>query len=60
MEHILIYDILKNYIKEYECELNYSNHFELLCAVMLSAQTTDKQVNKITIELFKKFPNPKK
>ncbi len=34
-------------------ELNYSSHFELLIAVMLSAQATDKSVNKATLPLFK-------
>ena len=41
------------------CELNYNNVFELLIAVMLSAQTTDKYVNIVTPELFKKYPNAK-
>ena len=40
------------------CELNYNNLFELLIAVVLSAQTTDKRVNIITSELFIKYPNP--
>ena len=40
------------------CELNYNNVFELMIAVSLSAQTTDKSVNKITPELFKKYPTP--
>ena len=40
-------------------ELNYTNLFELLVAVMLSAQCTDKRVNIITPELFKKYPTPK-
>lgn len=35
--------------------LTYSNHWELLVAVMLSAQCTDKQVNKVTADLFKKY-----
>ena len=38
--------------------LNFSNHFELLVAVMLSAQTTDAAVNKATPALFAAFPNP--
>lgn len=38
-------------------ELNYKNHYELLVAVILSAQCTDKRVNQITPELFKKFPD---
>src|SRR5687768_6754677 len=36
------------------CELNYSNPLELLIATILSAQTTDKQVNLVTPELFKR------
>ncbi|MFZ5642132.1 MAG: endonuclease III [Bacillota bacterium] len=39
-------------------ELEYSDNFELLIAVMLSAQCTDKQVNKITSGLFKKYKSP--
>lgn len=41
-----------------ETELNYSNGFQLLIAVMMSAQTTDKQVNKVTDSLFKKVKKP--
>lgn len=37
------------------CELNYSNPLELLIAVMLSAQTTDASVNKLTETLFQKY-----
>ena len=40
-----------------ETELNYSNPYELLVAVILSAQCTDKRVNIVTPELFKRFPN---
>ncbi len=36
------------------CELNYSNPLELLIATILSAQCTDKRVNRVTAELFKK------
>lgn len=39
-------------------ELKYHNHFELLVAVVLSAQTTDIGVNKVTPLLFKKYPSP--
>jgi endonuclease-3 len=39
-------------------ELNYSNLYELLISVMLSAQCTDKRVNIITPALFKTYPNP--
>lgn len=37
------------------CELNFSNNFELVVAVLLSAQTTDKSVNKLTESLFLKY-----
>lgn len=41
-----------------ETELHYSNPFELLVAVILSAQCTDKRVNMITPPLFKDYPTP--
>lgn len=41
-------------------ELNFSSPFELLIAVILSAQSTDKGVNKATKDLFKKAPTPEK
>lgn len=41
-----------------ETELHYSNPFELLIAVILSAQCTDKRVNMITPPLFRDFPTP--
>lgn len=43
-----------------ETELHYTNPYELLVAVILSAQCTDKRVNMITPELFKAFPTPQK
>lgn len=41
-----------------ETELHYETPFQLLVAVVLSAQCTDKRVNLITPELFKRFPTP--
>ena len=41
-------------------ELVYRSHFELLIAVILSAQATDKSVNKATTELFRLAPTPEK
>ena len=38
-----------------KCALNYSNPWELLVAVILSAQCTDKKVNEVTAKLFKKY-----
>lgn len=40
-------------------ELDFTNPFELLIATILSAQTTDKQVNKVTPKLFERYPTPK-
>lgn len=40
-----------------KCELEHSNELELLIAVMLSAQTTDASVNKLTRNLFQKYHN---
>ena len=52
-----------NYLDEVypnpKCELNYSKDYELLISVMLSAQTTDKRVNKVTEVLFKRYPSIK-
>lgn len=42
-----------------ETELDYTTPFELLVAVVLSAQCTDKRVNMVTPALFKRFPYPK-
>jgi endonuclease-3 len=39
-------------------ELHYSNPFQLLIAVILSAQCTDKRINQVTPALFKQFPTP--
>ncbi len=39
------------------CELNFSNPLELLIATILSAQCTDKRVNLVTAELFRRFPS---
>jgi endonuclease-3 len=43
-----------------ESELHYRSPYELLVAVILSAQCTDKRVNMITPPLFKRFPTPQK
>ncbi|MGM1428676.1 endonuclease III [Sphingobacterium lactis] len=41
-----------------ETELNYGNPYELLVAVILSAQCTDKRINQVTPALFARFPEP--
>ena len=51
----ILNNFLDNNFLDAKCELKYSNNFQLLIAVMLSAQTTDKSVNKITPILFDKY-----
>lgn len=50
-----IYNILYDIYKEPKCELEYDSLFQLLVAVILSAQCTDKRVNLVTSELFKEY-----
>lgn len=52
-----IIDILAEFINP-SCELIFHNNYELLIAVMLSAQTTDKAVNLITSVLFNRYKTP--
>jgi endonuclease III len=51
-------DVIGKMFPDAHCELNHSNPFELLIAVVLSAQCTDALVNKVTAELFKKYKRP--
>ena len=52
-----ILGVLDDMFPDAKCELNYTNKLELLIAVMLSAQTTDASVNKLTKTLFQKYKN---
>ena len=52
-----IHDIFIKHYSDAVTELHYSNAYELVIAVALSAQCTDKRVNLITPELFKKYPD---
>ena len=55
-------EILDRLEKEYPdagCALNHLNVFELLICVVLSAQTTDVSVNKVSPQLFGKYPDAK-
>ena len=54
-----IFDYLDRLYPDPKCELNYNKDYELLIAVMLSAQKTDKRVNKVTEVLFNKFKSIK-
>ncbi len=51
-------DYFSTHQPEAETELHYNNPYELLVAVILSAQCTDKRVNMITPALFEAFPTP--
>lgn len=53
-----ILDELKKMHPDAGCELNYGTPFELLVAVILSAQCTDRRVNEVTRDLFKKYNTP--
>lgn len=57
-----IQEIYKRFLERYSdavTELNYTNAYELVIAVALSAQCTDKRVNVITPALFEKYPDAK-
>ena len=54
-----IYRILTKTYPEVRCELDFKNPLQLLVAVVLSAQCTDKRVNAITPALFKKYKSAK-
>lgn len=56
-EQVISY--FQQHMPEAETELMYENPFQLLVAVVLSAQCTDKRVNLTTPALFEKYPNPK-
>ena len=54
IQDLLVY--LDEILPDARCELNYQKDYELMIAVMLSAQTTDASVNKVTPVLFSKYP----
>ncbi len=54
-----LYEKLHRSLRGARSELVYDNPFQLLIAVILSAQATDKSVNAVTPGLFKKYPTPK-
>ena len=60
--HKELQEIKKRFLEKYKgskTELNYKNDYELLVAIILSAQCTDKRVNLITPKLFEKYPSTK-
>ncbi len=57
-EAITIIEILKEYYPDATCSLDFTTPFEMVIAVMLSAQCTDERVNKVTPNLFKDYSTP--
>lgn len=55
---IEIIEILKKYYPEATCSLDFKTPFEMVIAVMLSAQCTDERVNKVTPLLFERYSTP--
>ena len=55
-----IYRALTKEYPDVKCELDFKTPYQLLVATVLSAQCTDKRVNEVTPNLFKKYPNPQK
>ena len=53
-----ILDLLEEAYPEAECALHHQDVFQLIVAVALSAQTTDKSVNQVTPALFAQYPTP--
>ena len=57
-EAIKIIEILKNTYPDAKCSLDFTTPFEMLVAVILSAQCTDERVNKTTPSIFSKYSTP--
>jgi len=53
-----IFSALDLLFPQAQCALRHENPFQLLVATILSAQCTDERVNKVTPELFRKYPTP--
>lgn len=54
-----IFELLKKQYPDAKCSLDFNTPFEMMVAVMLSAQCTDERVNKVTTEFFPKYNTPK-
>lgn len=57
-KNIEIIEILKKTYPDAKCSLDFTTPFELVVAVMLSAQCTDERVNKVTPTIFNKYNKP--
>lgn len=53
-----IFELLKKEYPDAKCSLDFNTPFEMMIAVMLSAQCTDERVNKVTAEFFPKYHTP--
>ena len=53
-----IFELLKKQYSDAKCSLDFNTPFEMMVAVMLSAQCTDERVNKVTAEFFPKYNTP--
>ena len=53
-----VYNYLLDHYPNAKCSLTFNDDYQCLVAIILSAQTTDRSVNKVTPNLFKHFPNP--
>lgn len=53
-----IFELLKKEYPDAKCSLDFKTPFEMMVAVMLSAQCTDERVNKVTAEIFPKYHTP--
>lgn len=56
--NVELIETLKKFYPDAKCSLNFKTPFELVVAVMLSAQCTDERVNKITPSIFNKYSTP--
>ena len=57
-KEIKIIEILKETYPDAKCSLDFNTPFQMMVAVVLSAQCTDARVNQVTPEIFKKYPEP--
>lgn len=57
-KEIKIIEILKEIYPDAKCSLDFETPFQMMVAVVLSAQCTDARVNQVTPEIFKKYPEP--
>lgn len=55
-----VWTLLSKHYPDAECALHHNDAFQLLAATILSAQCTDERVNRVTPELFRRFPTPQR